>query len=128
MGPPQLTHAELNLIAKLHTATAAHEAVNVQRKKAKVEPIGYSSVAKFKAGVTHLRGKEETRGAKRKLSKADVKKLVKVRRKLIQEADGEERVTHKDFMKAVGLTAHSLSQRVQLWNRTLRADSKILLK
>ena len=106
--PPHLTDDELNLIDKIcrtnhGTASDAFQEVNKKRKQEKIDPVGYSSVAKYVAGETHLRGVKETRGRPPKVSERDAKRIMKLRRRMIQERDNQKRVTWEDLTEAADL-------------------------
>ena len=104
----QLTTAEqtvIDAILRKHgRASDALRFINLQRAKGGVRPIGKNAVHRFVKGVTHKRGVSEARGRKRVLSKLDVRKLDKARRRLIKIADNEWRVTYKEIVKEAGLT------------------------
>ena len=106
----QLTTKECYLIDRVvrkqkGTAKEAFQKINAERRKQrpKVKPITYPAVTKYVNGKTHVRGAAETRGAKKKLSSNDVKHLLATRRKLIQEADNQQRVTYEDIVEAADL-------------------------
>ena len=106
--PKQLTEAEMNLINRMvghegANVREAYDAVNAKREKKGEEEIGYAAVCKFVKGDTHKRGAKETRGRPQKISFRDVKKLLAIRRKLIQEADNKDRVTYKDIVEEAAL-------------------------
>ena len=61
------------------------------------------AVYNYVNGVTHRRGVEETRGRNKLLTKADVRKLIHARRRLIKKAKGEARVRYGDVIEAARL-------------------------
>ena len=97
---PQLTSAEQNLIDKMVRAEKrkpieAWRAVQKSRaagkvKGKKVKALGPNTVYQYCNGVTHLRGAKESRGRKSTLTKADVRKLLQARRRLIKRAKGQQ--------------------------------------
>ena len=103
----QLTIKERNKIddvMRKGTAADALRVVNAQRVRKNIREVEKSTVYRFAKGLTHLRGATETRGRKRSLSKQNVRKLDTTRRRLIQAADNEKRITHADVVDAAGLT------------------------
>ena len=76
--------------------------VNDRRKKNDVAPLDKSSVYRFLKGSTHKRGRIETRGRRKSVTKADVRKLDRSRVKLIKKAKGEKRVTWADVISDAG--------------------------
>ena len=121
---PQLSPEEQNLVDKIvrkdkGTPMEAWREINKARQKAKQKPLEHSAVYRYVRGETHERGAVETRGRKRALSKSDVRSLQATRRRLIKEADSEERVTYADIME--NSTLENLpSQKVV--EEALRAD------
>jgi hypothetical protein len=106
---PQLTTAELNLIDRVvrvqkHSGADACRAVNATRAKKSIEAVSITSVHKYIKGVTHARGRVDGRGKSQNiLTKAHVKKLLGVRRRIIQKADNETRVTYAEVIEKANL-------------------------
>ncbi len=106
---PQLTTAELNLIDRVvrvqkHSGADACRAVNATRAKKSIEAVSITSVHKYIKGVTHARGRVDGRGKSQNiLAKAHVKKLLGVRRRIIQKADNETRVTYAEVIEKANL-------------------------
>ena len=106
---PQLTSAEQNLIDKLvrvekRKTIEAWRAVQKSRAAAKVKgkkvkALGRNTVYRYCRGETHVRGAEETRGRTSTLTKADVRKLLQARRRLIKRAKGQQRVRYIDIIQ-----------------------------
>ena len=116
MGVRQLTSAERTLVDKLvrtegKTPTQALRRVNAKRKKENVQEVHKSTVHRFCRGLTHEAGATESRGRKSILSRKDITHLDRTRRRLIQKADNEHRVTYADVIKEAGLEGVA-SQRV----------------
>ena len=85
------------------SATDALRLINAERRKTKVREVDKSTVYRYVKGLTHTRGVAETRGRKRSLSKTDISKLDKARRRLIKRANNEYRVTYKDVISEAGM-------------------------
>ena len=81
----------------------ALRAVNAERMKAKRVPLNKGTISRYVGGKSHRRGVQEKRGAKRKLSTSDMKRLEQSRRRLIKRADGETRVTYADVIEEADL-------------------------
>ena len=116
MGVRQLTSAERTLVDKLvrtegKTPAQALRRVNAKRKKENVQEVHKSTVHRFCRGLTHEAGATESRGRKSILSRKDITHLDRTRRRLIQKADNEHRVTYADVIKEAGLEGVA-SQRV----------------
>lgn len=77
--------------------------MSADRRAQRIQPLHISNIYRFAKGLTHKRSCEETRGRKRALSAADVRALDKSRRKLVQDADSEYRVTYADISKTSGV-------------------------
>ena len=121
----QLTVSELELIDKTlrreeGKQVDALKAVNAKRKKAGVPPANKGTISRYVRGRSHSRSKVERRGAKRKLSKRDVRTLDQTRRRLIKEADNEYRVTYDDIISAADLEDKACQRTVE---DSLRAGS-----
>lgn len=89
----------------------ALRAINKDRAKKEIERIDKASVHRFINGVTHQRGRPETRGRGQALSKEDVKHVNKVRKNLLKKQAQKEvpkRVLWEDVYKASGLTMSRL--------------------
>ena len=121
---PHMSAAEQNLIdqrvrQEKRKPLEVLKEINKSRKKAKVKPLEHTAIYRYIGGQTFARGAKETRGRKRSLSQSDVRSLQATRRKLIQEADGEERITYKDIMDNSVLEALPSQDVVE---KALRAD------
>ena len=90
---PHLTNDELGLITRSvalkKTAAQIHSAISRTRRKGKVDPPKIWAVRRAMAGVTHKRGKTETRGRPLRLSGAQVQRLMTRRAQLIVKSKGE---------------------------------------
>jgi hypothetical protein len=99
---PQLTVAELRLIDQLTrtqkgSGADAWRQVNAARLQGNIDPVSIAAVHNYIKGRSHQRGKAERRGqGQRVLNAGHVRKLMSVRRRLIQKADGARRVTYAD--------------------------------
>ena len=104
---PQLTLNEENLIDQELRKRAAPmdilAKVNAKRQRLEVEPASKQTIYRYVNGDTHRRGRPETRGRKKVLAKRDVRTIDQTRRRLIQKADSQERVTWAQVHKASGL-------------------------
>ena len=104
----QLTQDERSLIDKIvrtdkKTPTEALRRVNAKREKKGIREVEKSTVHRFCRGLTHKVGAKETRGRSAGLSAKDKQRLDRARRKLIQKANNQYRVTHAMVMKEAGL-------------------------
>ena len=104
----QLTQSECALIDKVirpkkGTPTDALRRINKARCSKKIRELEDGAVHRYAKGLTHKRNARETRGRKRLLSRQDVRKLDQARRRLIQQADNERRVTYDDIIQEAGL-------------------------
>ena len=107
---PQLTTTEQNLIDKLvrkekKKPIEAWRAVKKNRAKTKgkskkAKGLSPNTVYEYCKGETHQRGALETRGRLPTLTKADVRKLLQTRRRLIKQAANQERVRYEDIEEA----------------------------
>ena len=116
--PQQLTVEEQTLVDKVLRQDKggpldALRKINAARAKRKIAELNKSSIYRFVSGTTHARGRSETRGRKRALSKKDVSKLDKTRKRLLKEADGAYRVTYKDIQTEADLDDACGSRAVQ---------------
>jgi hypothetical protein len=103
-----LTASEKDLIdntvgKKKQGVTEALAAVNRKRIRCGQDEVTRTPVYRYVSGMTHKRSAMEKRGRKKVLSKKDMKKLDKVRRRLIKDADGDERITYVDVIAKAGL-------------------------
>jgi len=111
---PQFSFKELAIIRKL--AGDGNPPVDIQKNLAKarvqvtkrqmkrktsVKGLGpdLTSVRRVLKGYTHCQGKPEARGRKKKLSKANVRRLNTIRLQLIKKAAGEQEVHWEDVIK-----------------------------
>ena len=103
---PHLAPQEVDHISRLaqnrrkfDTPWKIHEIIAKQRQRKGIEVPCVAVIRRALAGVTHRRGRSETRGRKRKLSRTNTKSLNEARQKLINQADGEYEVTCADVIK-----------------------------
>ena len=106
--PPHMTTAEQGLVDQMVRRDKAGlldalRKINAGRAKDGVPMLGKHAVYRFISGATHGRGKSETRGRKRSLSKRDVTTLEKARKRLLKAADSTRRVTYDDIQSDAGL-------------------------
>ena len=85
------------------TPTEALRSINKARKARKIRELQKQAVYRFVKGRTHKLGAVEKRGRKRSLSSQDIRTLDKTRRRLIQRAKNERRITYQDIIKEAGL-------------------------
>ena len=116
-----MTSAELDKITKVVRKCAKHKkkcknarqcqqgavsqalsVVNKARRRRGEAEISRTPIYRFVNGMTHGRARTEKRGRPKSLTKRDVKKILATRRRLIQKAKGEYRVTYKDIVEASG--------------------------
>ena len=114
----QLTVSELELIDKTlrrHRGRQvdALSAVNAKRAKTGTPAVDKGTISRYVRGRSHSRSNVEKRGAKRKLSKGDVRRLDQTRRRLIKEADNEYRVTYQDIISDAGLDGQVCQRTVE---------------
>ena len=110
--PVQLTIEEQDLVDKMvrkekKSGMDAVRAINDQRRKQRIELADKTTIYRFINGETHRRGRPETRGCKRVLTQADVRRLDKTRLRLIKKAEGGRCVTHHDAHPAATRAAGS---------------------
>ena len=77
----------------------ALEAIKKMRDKHGIEPARKTTVYRYIKGDTHRRGGGEKRGRTKSLSKTEEVLLFKTRKRLVQAADGQRRVTHAEVHK-----------------------------
>ena len=99
--PQQLSDQEQDTIDKYvrregKSPVVALEAVNKERNKKGIEAANKSTVYRYINGETHRRSRGEKRGRSKSLSKAEEWMLCKTRKRLVQAADGQRRVTHAE--------------------------------
>jgi len=104
----QLTMAERTRIDGMirrakASPTDAWRRINKERRKKGIREVEMSCVYRFAKGLTHKLGAKETRGRKRALPKQDIRNLDKARRRLIQRADNDHRVTYEQVVEEAGL-------------------------
>ena len=106
---PQLTVAEQSLTDKItrtqkRSGADAWRAINAQRTKKGVSPVSVVAVHQYVNGKTHQKGRADRRGqGQNALTRAHIRRLVAVRRRLTQKADGEHRVTYADVISEASL-------------------------
>ena len=93
--------------------------VNRARAKSGVEEAARSTVYRFIAGATHVRGKKGTRGREPTLTRADVRTLDQTRKRLLKEADSERRITWETIQEEAGLGDRCCSKTV---HKRLRSE------
>ena len=126
---PQLTVAEMGVIDGMvrserkrpldawRALTTARQQIKVRGRKLKGP--SKAAVYNYINGHTHKRNKDETRGRHAILTRADVRKLMQARRRLIKSAAGESAVTYAMIMVEASLDK-DVSKRVV--EETLKAD------
>ncbi len=78
--------------------------MNATRAKKGIEAVSITSVHKYIKGVTHARGRVDGRGkGQHILTREHVKKLTGARRRIIQRADNEARVTYAEVIAKANL-------------------------
>ena len=82
------------------TPQEVHQRLKRGRDQRNLATPNIKQVRKAMAGKTFKLGVAETRGAKRKLSKRNVRRLNTVRKDLIKKAKGEREVHWQDIIKA----------------------------
>ena len=102
-----------------NTPTEALQSMHKARKAKKIREVQKQAVQCFVKGRTHKLGACEKRGRKRGLSSKGIRALDKARRRLIQKAKNERRITYKDVIKEAGLE-DEVCQRV--FEDALRAE------
>ena len=112
----QLTEEERIEIDRLvrvqkRTPTEALHSLNKARKAKKIRELQKQAVHRFVRGRTHKLGVDEKRGRKRGLSSKDIRSSDKARRRLIQKAQNDHRITYEDVIKEAGLE-NQVCQRV----------------
>ena len=108
---PQLLNSERNLIDKLvrsqrKTPIEAWKALKKARAKktgSRKCSLSKQSVYNYVHGHTHRSDKKETRGRRKNLTGADVRKLLQTRRRLIKKASNLKRVRYSDIITAAKL-------------------------
>jgi hypothetical protein len=73
--------------------------------------LGKHVVHRHGAGDTRRRDASETPGRKRSLSPADMCKLDRARRRMIQKADNQKRISYEDVVEEAGFEG-KVSERV----------------
>lgn len=126
---PQLTVAEMGVIDGMvrserkrpldawRALTTARQQIKVRGRKLKGP--SKAAVYNYINGHTHKRNKDETRGRHAILTRADVRKLMQARRRLIKSAAGESAVTYAMIMVEASLDK-DVSKRVV--EETLKAE------
>ena len=101
---PHLTLKDLDFVRKLQgkglAPTEMYDKFKVYRAK---KSLGAPTLANFRRvlkGKTYNRGPKETRGRRKKLSKAVIKKIFNKRKLLIQQSKGEEEITWTRVLRA----------------------------
>ena len=118
--PQQLSVAEQNLINRMvrserKSPSEAWKALQNRRnagqgKGKRVKGPSKHAVYDYVHGKTHVQGVSETRGRRNTLTKADVRKLMQTRKRLIRQAKGEKRIRYSDIFEEAALETQ-VSQR-----------------
>ena len=118
--PQQLSVAERNLINRMvrserKSPSEAWKALQNRRnagqgKGKRVKGPSKHAVYDYVHGKTHVQGVSETRGRRNTLTKADVRKLMQTRKRLIRQAKGEKRIRYSDIFEEAALETQ-VSQR-----------------
>jgi hypothetical protein len=101
--------AEMQLVDKTMragggTVTGACALVNAARQRAKqCAPLAFSTIYRFTRGEHHKMGASEKRGKAKMLTPKSKLKLEQARKRLIKNADSEERVTYDDIIQEADL-------------------------
>lgn len=107
---PHLTPAELDAIVQdvAHHRTAAeiHARIAAARGASGTPAPQIWAVRRAARGVTHKRSAMETRGRKKALTAAQVKRLNASRVKLVKQAGAQREVTYKDIMRKARVKVH----------------------
>ena len=105
---PHLTNQELDYVAQqvgMHKPISdIHQVLSKQRSRAGIDAPKIWAVRRAARGRTHRRGPAETRGRKRKLSSADVRRLNKVRQELQKKVKADYEVTYASMIKKAKLS------------------------
>jgi hypothetical protein len=117
--PAQLTAAEQERIDQLvrkekKSGAHASNAINMARKKRGIEHIEKKAIYSYIRGETHTRTGSDERGANAIVTKAHIRTLLQTRRRLIQAADGEERVTYKDVIDEANLDLNCCQKTIEV--------------
>ena len=104
----QLTTSEMelidNVIRRDHGKQIdAVNAVNIKRAPQRILPVTAGTVSRYVRGRTHVRSEPERRGGKRKLTPLQLRRLDQTRRRLVQNADNEHRVTYENIIEEADL-------------------------
>lgn len=121
----QLTAKEQEQIKKWagHDKMKGSKIINMLNKNREGRgdtPVEKSTVYRFLRGETHVRGAPETRGRPNILTRQDIRKLQQARRRLIRNADSEERVTWQDVLDEADLDS---APSLRLVEETLRNEA-----
>ena len=105
---PQLSGPELDFVRALAgkglTAMEVHHKLKMRRKRSNLDAPALTTVRRALRGVTHLVGRKETRGRKRKLGPLTIRRIDKVRKELIKQANGEHEVHMDAIMNKARVT------------------------
>jgi hypothetical protein len=106
--PAQLTTAEQQRVDQItrtqkRTGADAIRAINLVRARRGIDPIEQKAVYSYIRGETHTRSATERRGVSPTVTKGHIRTFMSARRRLIQEADGQYRVTWADIVEEAGL-------------------------
>ena len=97
---------------KGYTPEEACDKINKTRCKNRIGNISLSAVWRCLAGTTHKRGRTETRGRKKELTKRDLKILDQTRRRLLRETNSQRRVEYRHVLaEALPMLSCTPSQR-----------------
>lgn len=110
---PHLTAVELDKMFALQAAGKTPIQIeawlSAARGRREMESPNLTAVRRALHGHSHKRSLPETRGAKRKLSKKQVRKLNTVRKTLLKKAGSESKVTYNQILR-VGRLAKKISR------------------
>ena len=100
---PHLSAAELDLIVQsTGQKKATKDIYALICAKRRARELDHSKVWAIRRAVrcsTHLRGRAETRGRKRKMTPEVVRRCIRVRKQLVQKANAEYEVAHDMICK-----------------------------
>ena len=100
---PQFTDKEMNHMQVLQQKKVAPQDIHskIVRQRARKGSHGpdVTSVRRFLKGLTHQRGKPETRGRKRAYSRKHVLKMERVRKVLLKKAGNQREVRWEDVRR-----------------------------
>ena len=93
-------------VARQRLARQVLNDLNRKRRASRTAPLQIWAVRRAMKGATHKRSGAETRGRKRKLDDAAMKRVVTARTRLIRQSKGCEEVTHERISKNARVKVH----------------------